>query len=39
MFFSFVEWLGRGSLGGFFLLQIHYGTGERVHLEFFSSLF
>jgi hypothetical protein len=33
--FFIVERLGRGSAGVIFL-QIHYGTGERVHLDFFS---
>ncbi len=42
--FFIVERLGRGSLGVIFL-QIHYGTGERVHrgfrvqVDFFSSFF
>jgi hypothetical protein len=28
-----------GFTGGYFFLKIHHGTGERVHLEFFSSFF
>ncbi len=36
--FFIVKRLRRGSPGVIFL-QIHYGTGERVHLDFFSSFF
>jgi hypothetical protein len=36
-FFFIVERL-RGE-GGNFFLQIHYGTGERVQVDFFSSFF